>query len=354
MLPEILAAGGDQSDVGRDGFVAAQAEELPFLKDPDKPRLDVLRQGANLVEEDSAAMGALEQAAMSGDGAGKGSLDVAEECADHVPGRDGSCAQGDEGTIGPAASPVDGPGQELLAGTGLPGNQDVGPGRPDTVEELEDQLHAPASPDDLLVAGETVPQPDVFGQQPALLHGPPDQVQNLLVLEGLGDVMVGPGPHGLDGRLDGGIGGNDDHRYVGDAPRELGQQIQTGTVREHDVQKDDIDFLVLEAEEPLGSRGGVEVGETVLLEQRAEHVMEDGLVIDDQDGSADAPGNRMTALVPPWGDSSSRTSPPCLAIISRVIAKPRPVPPWWDRVVKKGLNTRSRSSSGTPGPESST
>ncbi len=89
------------------------------------------------------------------------------------------------------------------------------------LDELEDALHRLALPDDLLEAEpptELVLEPDVLAPEPPVLEGPADGHEEVVVLEGLLDVVEGPLLHGRDGRFDRGVGGDDDDHGIGIDP----------------------------------------------------------------------------------------------------------------------------------------
>ena len=87
-------------------------DDLTLLQDPQQPDLGLEGELADLVEEEGAAMGLLEDAGPVLDGAGEGPLRVAEEpCIDQVAG-DRPAVQGEEARLGPPAGLVDGPGEE--------------------------------------------------------------------------------------------------------------------------------------------------------------------------------------------------------------------------------------------------
>ena len=64
---EVGVGGGDQADVDLDRVDAAQPHELLLLDDPQELRLGLDRDVADLVEEDRAVVGDLEQALLRGD-----------------------------------------------------------------------------------------------------------------------------------------------------------------------------------------------------------------------------------------------------------------------------------------------
>ena len=87
---------------------------------------------------------------MLGDGAGEGALLVAEELALQQARGDGRAVELDEGALPARAEIVDGAGDELLAGAGLPADEDGGVGRRDGFDLLEDLAQGGACRDDLL------------------------------------------------------------------------------------------------------------------------------------------------------------------------------------------------------------
>src|SRR5690606_35621472 len=71
-LFEVAVGGGDQAHVDAEGLDAADALELRLLDRAQQLDLDLLRDLADLVEEEGAAVGELEAAGAAADGAGEG------------------------------------------------------------------------------------------------------------------------------------------------------------------------------------------------------------------------------------------------------------------------------------------
>ena len=97
------------------------------------------RQLADLVEEDGAAVGQLEEAGCRFGGAGVGPLDVAEELAFEERLDDGGAVDDHEGLLAAWARAIERAGHELLAAAGLAGDErgaDVRRQAPDEIEEL--------------------------------------------------------------------------------------------------------------------------------------------------------------------------------------------------------------------------
>ena len=93
---QVGVGGGDDAHVGLARLDAAERHELLLLDHPQQLGLRVERDVADLVEEDGAAVGGLEQPLLVGHGAGEGALDVAEELALEQVGRHRARVDGHE------------------------------------------------------------------------------------------------------------------------------------------------------------------------------------------------------------------------------------------------------------------
>ena len=96
LLAELLVGRRDDAHVDLDHPLAADAAELAGLQRPQHLGLGGQAHVADLVEEEGAAVGDLEQAALAADRAGEGALLVAEELALDELGRDGRAVHLDE------------------------------------------------------------------------------------------------------------------------------------------------------------------------------------------------------------------------------------------------------------------
>ena len=97
---------------------------------------------ADLVEEERAAVGDLEEAAALGVGAGEGAAHVAEERGLEQRLGDGGAGLGDERLAAARAVVVDGARDELLAGAALAVDDDGERGVGHAVEQAEELEHA--------------------------------------------------------------------------------------------------------------------------------------------------------------------------------------------------------------------
>ena len=209
----------------------------------------------------------LEQALAGVDGAGEGALDVTEQGG--LQEIRGNCARVDryERPVTARTEAVDGPCHQLFAGARLANHEDRRAGRGGAAHELEDLLDSPARADDLAHALETTPEIQVFHQQCPTLSGAPHQVQDLFVLERLRDVMEGATAHGLDGRLDRGVGGDHDDRKLGVELPDFRQQLETRPIGKHEVEKDDIDLLLAQDLETVTCGRRLQILEAIALQE---------------------------------------------------------------------------------------
>src|SRR5581483_12332131 len=133
--------------------------------------------------------------------------------------------------------------------------------------------------------------------------------------------------------VDGGAGGQDDRGH--DHHQEAAGQGGThGTAGYHDVRS-------------FGGRGVRRTADQTAGKDQTEEVTADSVV-------GLPTGSSITNIAPPPGRFSAQRRPSCSATTLCATERPRPRPSPGPFVVKNGLNTRARSSSGTPGPSSAT
>ncbi len=126
---EVAVGRREHAHVHLDRPRSADPLEGLLLQDPQQLHLRALRQVANLVEEQAAAVGQLEPAAMLPVGAGERAALVAEQFGfEEGLGQRGN-VHGHERALGSRAGVVDRAGHQLLARAALAPNQDRGPAR---------------------------------------------------------------------------------------------------------------------------------------------------------------------------------------------------------------------------------
>src|SRR6185503_20816047 len=116
---QIAVRRGDDAQIHPARLAPAHGPDLARLEGAKEHRLERRRRFADLVEEERAAVGELEEAATRAVRAGERALHVPEELARHELGRKRREVLRDETPFFPGAAIVDGLRDELLAGTGL-------------------------------------------------------------------------------------------------------------------------------------------------------------------------------------------------------------------------------------------
>ena len=166
---EVLVGRGDQPHVDLDRLDAAQPLELALLDDAQQLDLDGEVHLADLVEQERAAVGALEPPLLARRGAGERPFLVAEELRFDERVRQGRAAHLDERLGRPLRVVVNRLRDQLLAGARLAADEDGGVGARDLRHLLADAVHRAAGAQDVreVVALAQFPlQPDVLLDQP--------------------------------------------------------------------------------------------------------------------------------------------------------------------------------------------
>ena len=110
-------------------------------------------------------------------------------------------------------------------------------------------------------------------------------VQQLLVLEGLGHVVEGALLHGRERRLHRGEGGDHQHHQLGVELLQLLQHLDAAHLGQHHVHDGGVEGVLAGQGQALLAVGGQRDPVAGLAQQRAQHVAHDLLVVDDEDGS---------------------------------------------------------------------
>ena len=198
-----------------------------------------------------------------------------------------------------AALPVDGAGQDALAGPVLAGDQHRRVGGGDARRGVEHRVHGGRAAGDLDVR-------DLLGQAPLELGdlggqvplGPEllDQVANLRGRERLGQVVPGAPAHRLDRRLDGAVGGDEDDPQVGLLAEELGEQVEAALGPQRQVDEGQVVGLAAQRRQ----RGFAGADRQRLGAQPLEADGQRGtdvlFVVDDQDAHPAGDGGRVGFL----------------------------------------------------------
>ena len=225
-------------------MAAGQPAQRALVEGPEELGLHVRAQLAQLVQEDGAAVGLLEQAGARGLRAGEGAALVAEQLGLQEGIGDRRAVDRQE-TSGPAgAGVVDGARHELLARAALAQDHHarVDGGRlADLVEQPEDGpglAHHPAQ--DGRAVELTLEEP-VRVAAAALVEAQPYHGEELVGRERFVQVVPGPHLHRLHGRLHRGEGGDQDDDGVGVGLLGRPQDFEAAQVGHPEVDHDDVD-----------------------------------------------------------------------------------------------------------------
>ncbi len=142
---------------------------------------------------------------------------------------------------------MDGAGEEFLARARFAGDEHVDGGRRDAPDQVEHGLHLLALSDDVpVLAADLALEPGVFFFQPGGLQGPFHGVEQVIQLEGLGDVVLGPVFDGRDGALGVGVGRDHEHRNLGPGLADANKQVDAAFLAQAQVEQDQGDGFPLQ------------------------------------------------------------------------------------------------------------
>ena len=194
----------DHAHVDRDGVGGADRPDVVFLEHAQQLDLQAHGHVADLVEQQRAAIGGLEQALVIAYCAGERSFDVAEQLRLEQVFGHRAAVDGDERLGAARAGVVDGARQQFLAGAAFAGDEDARVGARDHVRLRELLLDQRAAGDDFsapvfIVVGES-------GNAQRLLY----LVQQLLFVDRLGQEAEGAELGGMHGIGNGAVGREDD------------------------------------------------------------------------------------------------------------------------------------------------
>ena len=219
---------------------AAEPHELALLDHAQQLGLGLERDVADLVEEDRALVGELEQALLRVDRAGERALHVAEQVRLEQVRRQVAGVDGDERAIRPRRMLVQRPRHQLLAGAALAVDENGRPARRGLDDQVEHLPHARAAADDVAEAVrvrlKVLLERAILGDEPALLQRVAQDHQHFVVLERLGDVVERAALHRGDGVLDRGKRrDHQDRQVVVDLP-DLVERRDAVHAGQHDVE----------------------------------------------------------------------------------------------------------------------
>ena len=212
---EVAVGGGEHADVDLDALGAAEALEGLVLQGADDLALCFQGHVADFVEQQGAAVGALEDAGAAGAGIRIGAGFDAEQLLLEAGRVEGGAVEGDEGAFGPAGAFVDHAGGDLLAGAGGTADEDAGAGGGDAFDGGAEAGDGGAAAGELGVDAGAEAELGVLAGEAGGLEGTADDEDQAVGLERLLDEVVGAVLDGGDGGLDGAVTGDHDDGDVG-------------------------------------------------------------------------------------------------------------------------------------------
>jgi hypothetical protein len=201
---------------------------------------------ADLVEEQRAAVGLLEEAALSPLRASERAALVTEQLALDQLTRDGRAVHFDERRVFARAQPVNGAADQLLASAGFTGDEHTGLGGRDLVDISEKLLNWLAGADHLVARLELGAHALDGARQARRANGVLHADQHALARQRLFEEVAGPELDGQDGVVHGGVAAHHHHRNVLGrlVGAQLFQRLQARHARQLEVEDRDIDRLL--------------------------------------------------------------------------------------------------------------
>ena len=218
LLRQVPVGGGKKTDIDLDRRNPAEMHHLFFLDHPKELHLHGRRHLRDLVEKKGAAIGHLHQPFLHLHRPGKSALLMAKELVCQQVLLKSAAIHGKQGAVAPVAAGMNKPGQQLLTRARLPADHHIAVRGGHLSGRSQQLFHPRVVGDDpgLALKGlEVLPQPAVFLLESGFFQSLPHHLPDLIQLVGLGDIMVGPSLHGLDGGIHRGVAGNHDHLGIG-------------------------------------------------------------------------------------------------------------------------------------------
>src|SRR5712692_10721859 len=239
-----------------DDPIAADRAVLALLEDAQELGLQIRRHLANLIEQQRAAFGHLEEALLVRRRAGEGALLVAEELGLDQVLRDRRTVDFDEGTLGSLAVVVERVGYRLLAGAIFPLNQDIGFARRNAFNQVEELLHLLAPADhvlELVAILQPLFELLVLVRQRLLLDGLLELVEQTLGIDGLLEKVERAGFDRLDRARNVALARNHDHLRFGVELLELPDELDAVHIGQQHVGDHRVGFPGPEKLLPAGA-----------------------------------------------------------------------------------------------------
>src|SRR6266487_4547918 len=312
-------------------LLVANAADLTLLENAQQLGLQSDGTLTDLVEQQRAAAGLLEQPCLVGRSTRKRAADVTEQLRLEQRLGNGGAIDADKRLGGARAGAVNGAGDHFLSGATLPGDQDGRVVLGDACDERQRLPHRAALDDQSPLrrpGGQLCLESRHLLPQPLALLRFAQRQDDFVGTEWLGEIVVGTLFHRGNGRVFAAIGAHHDDEGAAAALAIIaqeGQAIHLGHahVAQHEVERLSDRPVERSAAVLFGRYGIAGVGE-----EETEALTQARLVVDDQDAfhRASAIGKNSLKAAPPSRAPSTHTTPPISWTERATIARPSPVP----------------------------
>ena len=245
---QIVKGRHDKAHVHVNGGCAADTLYLSVLQYPQKLCLQVRRQGAQIIQEERSPVSLLYAAAPDGRRTGGRRRFRAKELL-FQRGWLRRAVNNNKGIVLARRCQVNGPGNHLLACSGLACNQDSGAPRSYALHHLAHLVHILASANQRLHAVMLLHgflQKAVLPVGPGQLDGIVNGQEQLVVGKRLGDVVKGAVLHGFHSTFYGAEGSHDKHRDVRPFLLDPGQHLHAAHPWHLHVRDNHVHFAFLQ------------------------------------------------------------------------------------------------------------
>jgi hypothetical protein len=308
---------GDQAYVEVALVGSADRSDLLLLERPEQLGLERQRQVADLVEQQRAAIGLLEEADLVVASVGERALDVPEQRALQQRLRDRGAVDAHERLVATASTGVQRPRHELLAGAALTGHQHGGIGVRHAVELREEILHRRAVAEQLVEARGAgcllAEHADLLLQRP-VTERPFEDEREVVHLERLGDEVVRAGADGGDGRVEAAERSHHEDRHVRTVLDETDAQIDAVDLRHVQIREHHVELVVADHRKRSLGVGRPPALEATAAQIRLDQLAHVAIVVNDEDATLHSPRSRGRCTekrLPRPGSLSTAIRPPC-------------------------------------------
>ena len=328
--------GRHQTHVHLETFLPADARDPAILEHAQELDLDGRRGIADLVEEQRAAPGPFEGARMPRHRSGEGAFLVAEQFALQQAFRESGAIHGNERSVGPGAVRVQGAGHQFLARAAFAAHEHRGVGLGQQQRLAHHFAHRGR------FRHPAFRRPAAAGLRAELLHllaqaGGFQRAAQLglqvVDVQRLLEIVVGPLFHGAHAGIDGSIGRHqDDRRAVGVEGPDLLHDLDAVDVRQHEIREHDVRAAGAESRDAGGPRRRQFRFEAQIADRFLQGAAVVHVVFDDQnavgihDGSFPARGNSRRKQAPGPSGPTTASVPPFCSTAVRAKNRPSPVP----------------------------